>query len=483
MSRLLLLTLALSASSLSATDLFPTKARVAFATRFSIHYKNTYKTIRFKHDDGDRLHILVPEGVVAPVLSEVAEDHGIMNHDMVSFIQVPVSEVAITNTFMAPFLEILGETSSLKATRGVDLTGRYRIASACVNKLAADGEINTTADIDAVNALDLGVVFTDVCPNWGGDCPDRGAIMAWDEETGIAAQSDYVQLVAAYFNKEKEGLELAAAVHNKLELAKSEMADMILTSTSDRPKVLWAYNYYGTWYPTLDHNNYKGELTAAAGGEMIGLGQLGSAATTNEYGGMGDDDFKELAAQADVIMYDSNFTEAKMNYMSVLEDLPAYQNKRIFDIYQKGNYWFERRIVMPNILLEDLAQAFYPETFPGGGFTFIRDVFAQPDVGVEGLFPAPATCTDVDAALALPEGTLFTETSGSGSDSSGSDSSVSAAHVSFYVVGALLVLILGLLLGWCGKAALEKKPGAGKAAQGAGAEKDVVSEADMAGTL
>ena len=100
----------------------------------------------------------------------------------------------------------------------------------------------------------------------------------------------------------KQGLELAAAVHNKLGLAKSEMADMILTSTSDRPKVLWAYNYYGTWYPTLDHNNYKGELTAAAGGEMIGLGQLGSAATTNEYGGMGNDDFKELAAQADVIM-------------------------------------------------------------------------------------------------------------------------------------------------------------------------------------
>ena len=110
--------------------------------------------------------------------------------------------------------------------------------------------------------------------------------------------------------------------------------------------------------------------------------------------------------------------------------------------------------------------------------SFIRDVFTQPDVGVEGLFPAPSTCTDVDAALALPEGTLFTETNGSGSDSS-----VSAAHVSFYVVGALLILILGLVLGWCGKAALEKKPDAGKVAQGAGAEKDVVSEADLANTL
>lgn len=458
-----------------ATDLFPEEARIAFATRFSIHYWDSYKTIRFKHDDGDHLHILVPEGETSPVLSEVADDHGISNLDMVSFVQVPVSEVGITNTFMVPFLELLGETSSLKATRGVDLTGRYRIASACANKLAAEGGIVTTADVDAINDLDLGVIFTDVCPNWGGDCPNRGAIMAWDEEAGLNEQSDYIQLVAAYFNKEKEGLELAAEIHKNLKQAKDAMSGYILESTLDRPKVLWAYNYFGTWYPTLDYTTYKGELTAAAGGEMIGRGQLGSAVTMDSWGGMGDDDFKALAAQADVIIYDSNFTEAKNKYMSVFEDLPAYQNKRIFDIYQEGNYWFERRIVMPNVLLQDLAQAFYPEAFSGsraGEYTFIRDVFEQHDVGVEGLFPDPSTCTDPDAVLVLPGTTLFADGNqgGSGGDD---DDGVSAAQVGFFVAGALLICILGLLLGWCGKGVSDKKAAAGSTAKG------VVSESDL----
>ena len=138
------------------------------------------------------------------------------------------------------------------------------------------------------------------------------------------------------------GFALSQKIHANFECVKNTMADAVVNSGVTKPKVLWAYQYFGTWYATLSESTYQGEVTTAAGGIMMGQGFLGSAAVLNSYGGMTSADFTTFAKDADVLIYASNYSAAYSDpsMRAVIEQLDAFTNKRIYDIYQDGNQWY-----------------------------------------------------------------------------------------------------------------------------------------------
>ena len=74
---------------------------------------------------------------------------------------------------------------------------------------------------------------------------------------------------------------------------------------------------------------------------------------------------------------------------------------RVFDNQgpRGANDWFERRVVEPDAMLQDLALAFYPDDGPTATFSrkWLRDVRAGEPIGGVADEDLDAACPDIDA--------------------------------------------------------------------------------------
>ena len=79
----------------------------------------------------------------------------------------------------------------------------------------------------------------------------------------------------------------------------------------------------------------------------------------------------------------------------------AWENGRVFDNQgpNGANDWFERRVVEPDAMLQDLALAFYPDDGPIATFSrkWLRDVRAGEPIGGVADEDLDAACPDIDA--------------------------------------------------------------------------------------
>ena len=81
--------------------------------------------------------------------------------------------------------------------------------------------------------------------------------------------------------------------------------------------------------------------------------------------------------------------------------MKAWENGRVFDNQgpNGANDWFERRVVEPDAVLQDLAVAFYPDASELEGLSrkWLRDVVAEEPVGGVSDEDLDAACPDIDA--------------------------------------------------------------------------------------
>ena len=84
-----------------------------------------------------------------------------------------------------------------------------------------------------------------------------------------------------------------------------------------------------------------------------------------------------------------------------VSSLKAWQNGRVFDNQgpRGANDWFERRVVEPDAVLQDLAVAFYPDATELEGLSrkWLRDVVAEEPVGGVSDEDLDTACPDIDA--------------------------------------------------------------------------------------
>ena len=147
--------------------------------------------------------------------------------------------------------------------------------------------------------------------------------------------------------------------------------------------------------------NYYCELVEAAGGELL----MFPAAP-----GKNNSKFLEVAKQADVFLYTgTNYDKLAagtqpgsvgINTSSLLEQIPAVQNGRVFDIQKNGQGdWFESRMAEPDVVLEDLIDIITPAAADGHKRVWWRNVSAaaKEPVGGAGVL----LCDDTTKPLVL----------------------------------------------------------------------------------
>ena len=441
----------------TSSDLFPDKCEYGtqftqvvaadYSLLWSVEYHDSYKVVR--NERTGAVHVLHQCGVVAPSKDEVPADA-----KDAPLVEVPLTSVAAASTAYLAFIEMLGERRSLKSYQ----SSFYEVSSPCLRRMYRDGLI-TEKDLDAeppsdpdLRALGVGATFAS-----SSGMDDYNAVELTDAQEemphAVLKAAEYVEYVGLYFNREKEAAQAIARIVANWLCTKEAVRALAKPSV----KVLWAHYWAfatcsnggnGGWSVAAEGTWYS-EIVETAGGELI---VPGSAADCESDGVpyLSTAQLLEVGGDADVFISSRPFPEAVD-----VSSLPAYQDGRVFDNQgpNGANDWFERRVVEPDALLQDMAVAFYPDAAELEGLSrkWLRDVVADEPVGGVLDEDLDAACPDIDAPYEFSSTNmcawLVTEpASENPSDSSNNNSPETASGgviAAFVVASALVLLAVG----------------------------------------
>jgi iron complex transport system substrate-binding protein len=173
-------------------------------------------------------------------------------------------------------------------------------------------------------------------------------------EQSALARAEWLIYTASFFNKEREAQKIFDGIRTKYQEIKAK-ANMI----SLRKKILVGDIQNGKWVTCGGHSDLA-HLIQDAGGDLL----LASKARETQRRSL--EDIYLLTSPVDIWLTQNNWTK---------QDAPKNDSrykrvnaKKIFNIYGRLNslgandYW-EMGMARPDIMLEDLATAFYPEVF------------------------------------------------------------------------------------------------------------------------
>ena len=447
-------------------DLFPDKC--AYGTQFTqtvaadysllweVAYYDSYKVVK----NGDAVHALHQCGVDAPT-SEELPAYAVE----ATLVEVPVTAVATTSSTYLPFIEMLGERRALKAYQ----SSFYYVSSPCLRKMYRDGLIEAQSG-DWPNTVNpdleaLGVQAT-FASSWGMD--EHNAVLLTDtaeqQPNAVLKTAEYVEYVGLYFNREKEA---AAAIEHIVAnwlCTKEAVAGVVQDKAP--VKVLWA-QYWGSatcgdgssgGWSVASGNTWYSEIIEAAGGSLI-VPAVEAACESWGAPYLSTAQLLEVGADADVFISPGPWAADQD-----VSALKAWENGRVFDNQgpRGANDWFERRVVEPDAVLQDLAVAFYPGATELEGLSrkWLRDVVAEEPVGGVSDEDLDAACPDIDAPYEFSStdmcarlivdnepaqptvDTTITEGSSGSSKKNSSPNAASGGIIAVAVIASALVLLV-----------------------------------------
>ena len=124
----------------------------------------------------------------------------------------------------------------------------------------------------------------------------------------------------------------------------------------------------------------------------------------------------------------------------------AWENGRVFDNQgpRGANDWFERRVVEPDAVLQDLAVAFYPDASELEGLSrkWLRDVVAEEPVGGVSDEDLDTACPDIDAPYEFSSTEMCAQISTDDPEQPPDESDAAARAVLAAAAAAAAVLVL-----------------------------------------
>ena len=251
---------------------------------------------------------------------------------------------------------------------------------------------------------DLGIgVQATFASSWGMD--EHNAVLLTDtaeqQPNAVLKTAEYVEYVGLYFNREKEAAAAIEHIVGNWLCTKEAVAGVVQDKAP--VKVLWA-QYWGSatcgdgssgGWSVASGNTWYSEIIEAAGGSLI-VPAVEAACESWGAPYLSTAQLLEVGADADVFISPGPWAADQD-----VSALKAYQNGRVFDNQgpRGANDWFERRVVEPDAVLQDLAVAFYPGATELEGLSrkWLRDVVAEEPVGGVSDEDLDAACPDIDA--------------------------------------------------------------------------------------
>ena len=213
--------------------------------------------------------------------------------------------------------------------------------------------------------------------------------------------AEYVEYLGLYFNREKEASAAIQHIVDNYMCTKKAVEGVVLEN--EPVPVLWAQYWSGATcsdgssggWSVASANTWYAELIRAAGGSLI-IPDVEAACESYGAPYLSTEQLLEVGADAAVMISPGPFPEDQD-----VSSLKAWENGRVFDNQgpNGANDWFERRVVEPDAMLQDLALAFYPDDGPTATFSrkWLRDVRAGEPIGGVADEDLDAACPDIDA--------------------------------------------------------------------------------------
>ena len=436
-------------------DNFPSKSE--YGTQFTdtvgadysllweVQYAKDYKIVK-NSLTGD-VHILHQCGADAPTNEELpayAWDG--------ATVEVPMTAVATTSTTYLPFIEMLNERRALKAYQ----SSFAYVSSPCFRKMFRDGQVvqnDAYGTAPLVDLETLGVQAT-FASQYGSDQYKFIQMTDINEQQpdAVLKTAEYVEYLGLYFNREKEATAAIAHIVDNYMCTK-EAVSSVVAENAPVP-VLWSQYFAGATctdgsaggWSVASANSWYAEIINDAGGRLVVVPD-DVVAACESWGApyLPTAQLMEVGADALVMISPGPFAPRLADgEVTNLDGLQAWDNGRVFDNQgpNGANDWFERRVVEPDAVLQDMALAFYPDDSPTATFSrkWLRNVRAGEPIGGVSDEDLDTACPDIDAPYEFPSTEMCAQLATPGpTDEGGSDAASRAGLAAAAAVAAALV--------------------------------------------
>ncbi|CAM0142984.1 hypothetical protein VKS41_006265 [Umbelopsis sp. WA50703] len=410
------------------TDYFPNKVDADDATYFQISYHNNYKLLVNSYTN--ETFALYQCGTPQPT--------GLANGT--KFFPVPVSNVAVMETIVVPYLEMLGVANSVTAV-GSDAL----ISSPCFQKFVQSDNIPTLSDTNTTSAnLTLTKVDVEFGAYEADPTNNKSVSVSASQDPGTLNRAEWLEFFAAFYNKEQLANTLTAQIndnYNRLKQAAS--------GYNPKPLVAWASytapssynNNTASW--TVSNATYKVQFSQDAGGSALSGGTYSSVSdflnAITDVDVLIDETF--VGSDFNAFLQNYNISATNENNYKFIKNKAVYREDRI-STTAGGQDWLEAAIPMADAVLEDVINAINPSA-PTSNYTrrWLRNIALNETIE----YSSAVNCTSNENDARPDAAINFTSTAKFSQPTYGSSSSTSGA-VSFTAVSStLLVTVLATI--------------------------------------
>jgi iron complex transport system substrate-binding protein len=348
-------------------DYFPQKVSFRHATQLHITYHRTYKVIDYSLN-GTHEHaryVLWQRGTPAPPTDPDAK-----------VIQVPVERYALGSYRYA------GAVAALHLIDQLVYLANYRQSTTpeIVGRLN-DGRLPRNGSPELVAGRDTEVIFGYYSTSMNRDSDVYGPLgvqlvpMAEHLETTPLGKTEWVELFAAFFNREAEAAALFDAAESRyLSLKK------VARHVDHRPRV-FVYTAARDEWNVFGSGNAYAQLVADAGGEYVWPDVPNGLSITSEP----IERAIERGLSADIWMIGPDFT-AGTSDPGFLRNQPfpflrPIRHNAVYVAHRTGtgpNPYWDQALVRPDAELADYLAILHPEILPNHEFVFYRRLDVPP---------------------------------------------------------------------------------------------------------
>lgn len=348
------------------------QTKINHAKGFTITYHNNYKIVSIlsplETGTDTSKYILLERGTARPKGFEEAQ-----------VIEIPLQSIVATSSMHVALLEFLDSQDIITG-----LSNPEYIYSAKVQALIKAGKVANIGRDQGLNEEKLVEMHPGAVMAMGGPGAktDHYRILAqagipvminseWVEKTPLA-RAEWVKLVAALVNKEKE-------VNEKFGEIELEYARLLglAREVKDKPSIISGLNTKDAWFlPNGD--SYMSQFFRDAGGVYHWSKTKAAGSLPLNF-----ESVYPIALEADAwlnVGFDKNDTKANILAQdSRYSDFKAYKSGRMFSYNgrvndQGANDFFESGTVNPHMVLADLIKILHPELLPDHNLVYYKQL-------------------------------------------------------------------------------------------------------------
>ncbi len=342
-------------------------ADLAYAKNFSIEYHETHKIVTVRNmwrGSGDLTftYALVPRAGAVPKLPPG-----------VPVIQIPVQRISILETVFLGHVQSLDLYRELVGLAGVNFAYDPLAIEQVKNGYTKKIQVGSSLDVESLLLLKSDLILTSAMGNPQFDAHPQleranqpVVITAGYMETHPLGRSEWLKFTAAFFDKEDE----AKRIFDQIAKRYQEL-QRIASEVVSRPTVLANAPYGGTWH-VPGGQSYTARAVEDAGGNYLFSDDLSKGGLPKDF-----ESIYHRAAKVDFWLHPGPHRD--------LDGLKS-QDRRFtrFRAFATGNVYnntlrtngkggndiWERGVLHPEEVLEDLIAIFHPELIPDHSFHY-----------------------------------------------------------------------------------------------------------------